>query len=428
MSEALDAVHEVGPLAAKRADESERLGYLSDEVVEALHETQLFRVLVPDDLGGVGLTLPESVEVFRQMSTYDASTGWVLSIVGDGPLFGRFLSQPVFEEMFGDRRATLAVSLYPLTGRAEPVPGGFRFSGSAPYASGCRHATWLMAGAWVYRDGQPSMVDGRPEMIAGIMAMAEAKIQDTWSVSGMRATGSNDCTFDNVVVPEARTFEWPEPAARFDAGPFVRVPLLVQLGGGIAAAIVGVARGALGQFLELAASKHPTGSMAVLAERAYAQMAVGEAEGLLLAAEDTLAGAAQDMWARAERSEPFDVATRVQLRLRSVTATRLAIRAVDLLHDAAGMNGVMMPSALERAWRDVHTASQHVVLSVARLEVGGRVLLGLDPGSPVIGPRRASERHRSIAASTPRCGPALDHRRPCRRKPRMRDSGARCSN
>ena len=135
-------------------------------------------------------------------------------------------------------------------------------------------------------------------MIAGILPMADATIHDTWSVSGMRATGSNDCTFDNAVVPEERTFEWPEPVARFDAGPFVRVPLLVQFGGGIASAVVGAARGALGQFLELAASKHPTGSMTVLSERAYAQMAVGEAEGLLLAAEDTLAGTVRDLWAR----------------------------------------------------------------------------------------------------------------------------------
>src|SRR6478735_3473106 len=146
MSEALVAVHEVGTLAAKRADESERLGYLSDDVVEALHETQLFRALVPEELGGLGLTLPESVEVSRQMSIYDASAGWTLSILGSGPVFGRFLTQSIFEEIFGDRRAALAGSLNPLNGRAEPVPGGFRFSGSAQYASGCCHANWLMAG------------------------------------------------------------------------------------------------------------------------------------------------------------------------------------------------------------------------------------------------------------------------------------------
>jgi alkylation response protein AidB-like acyl-CoA dehydrogenase len=85
----------------------------------------------------------------------------------------------------------------------------------------------------------------------------------------------------------------------------------------------------------------------------------------------------------------FDDAARVELRLRMVTACLLALRVVDLLTDAAGMSGVRVPSPLERAWRDVHTASQHVLLSIGRLEVAGRMVLGLDPASGhLTGPRR----------------------------------------
>jgi alkylation response protein AidB-like acyl-CoA dehydrogenase len=113
-------------------------------------------------------------------------------------------------------------------------------------------------------------------------------------------------------------------------------------------------------------------------------MAVGEATGLVMAAEDTLRNGAGDLWARAERAEAFDVDARLDLRLRMVTACRLSLRAIDLLIDAAGMSGVRMPSPLERGWRDAHTACQHVLLSVGRLEVAGRLLLGLDPESPVI--------------------------------------------
>ena len=118
----------------------------------------------------------------------------------------------------------------------------------------------------------------------------------------------------------------------------------------------------------------------MLAERAYGQMAAGEAEGLILAAEDTLAAAAAEAWRRGERGEPFDRATRVAFRMRLVTAVRLAGRAIDLLHDAAGMSAIAVPSPLERAWRDVHAASQHILLGVGRIEVAGRALLGLDPG------------------------------------------------
>ena len=241
-----------------------------------------------------------------------------------------------------------------------------------------------MAGTWVHRDGEKSWVNGRPEMIAGLLPMSSATVEDTWSTTGMRATGSDDCTYVDVVVPAERTFAWPEPPARWDAGPAAHIPMHAQLGSGVAATVVGAARGTQQRFVELAATKRPTANTTVLAERAFAQMAVGEATGLLLAAEDTLRAGTDDLWSRAERDEPFDDAARLDLRLRMVTACRLSVRAVDLLVDAAGMSGVRVPSALERGWRDAHTACQHVLLSAGRVEVAGRMLLGLDPESPVI--------------------------------------------
>jgi alkylation response protein AidB-like acyl-CoA dehydrogenase len=67
-----------------------------------------------------------------------------------------------------------------------------------------------------------------------------------------------------------------------------------------------------------------------------------------------------------------------------VTAVRLAGQAVDLYHDVGGMSSVKQGSPLERIWRDVHTATQHILLNVARYEIIGRIVLGRDPGTPVI--------------------------------------------
>jgi hypothetical protein len=78
------------------------------------------------------------------------------------------------------------------------------------------------------------------------------------------------------------------------------------------------------------------------------------------------------------------MADRTRFRSRVVTATQLAARAVDLLHDAAGMNAIAAGTILERAWRDVHTATQHLLLNPARYDITGRVALGRDPGSAVI--------------------------------------------
>jgi hypothetical protein len=54
------------------------------------------------------------------------------------------------------------------------------------------------------------------------------------------------------------------------------------------------------------------------------------------------------------------------------------------VQEAAGMTAVQTSCPIERCWRDVHTLSQHVILATTRYEVVGRILLGLDPGSPII--------------------------------------------
>ena len=212
----------------------------------------------------------------------------------------------------------------------------------------------------------------------------EARSLDTWNVTGMRATGSTDYELERVMVASDWTFEpfRPRPVAAGDV--FSAIPLWAQLGG-LAAVAVGTARNAIDCFVELAATKVPTGgNFSRLAERAPAQIALGEAEGLYRAARAVLMESVEATWERGVAAKPFDNETLARHRLGSVTAVRLAAQAVDLVHDAAGMNAVMHGNVLERCSRDIHTMTQHIILSPARYEIAGRVLMGLDPGSPVI--------------------------------------------
>jgi indole-3-acetate monooxygenase len=91
-----------------------------------------------------------------------------------------------------------------------------------------------------------------------------------------------------------------------------------------------------------------------------------------------------EVWRKGEAGDSFSLQDRALMRLGNVTAAKLALQAVDLVADAAGMNSAHTSCPIERCWRDVHTAMQHVLLNTARFEVIGRVLFGLEPGSPVI--------------------------------------------
>jgi alkylation response protein AidB-like acyl-CoA dehydrogenase len=382
----LERVDEIAPVIRDGAAESERLGRLAPGVVDALHRADLFRMLLPAEMGGSGLTIPESVEVLERVASLDASTGWTLTILADGPLLARRFRRDVFESVCGDPTALMAGSLNPATARAERAEGGYVFSGTATYLSGSAHARWLSVAAVVTEQGRFVIEDGRPQIRAGTIPIEQARCLDTWYVAGMRATSSSHYEFQDVPVAEAWTFDPFAPGDGHGADDiFARIPLIAQLGGGLVANATGAARNAIDRFADLAAGKVPVGGdPARLAERPNAHRAVGEAEGLFRAAHATLADGVDTVWCRGAAGLPFADVDVAGYRVSMVTAVQLAARAVDLIHDVAGMDAVMTGSVIDRCWRDVHTITQHVLLAPNRYDVAGRVLLGLDAGVPVI--------------------------------------------
>jgi alkylation response protein AidB-like acyl-CoA dehydrogenase len=381
----LDRVDKIADTIGAGASESERLGHLAPDVLQALHDADLFRVLVPTANGGLGLTIPEAIEVIERVAEQDASTGWVYAILAGGPIFARFLAPEAFDALYGAELRLSAGSLNPVSVRAEVVDGGYRFTGRSTYLSGSAHTKWFMAGAIVFENGAPLIVDGGIQIRVGLLPIDQARSLDTWHVTGMRATGSTDYEFADVMVETASTFE-PFVARPVIAGDvFSAIPIWAQLGGTLAACAVGAARNMIDRFLELAAAKIPAGgNFTSLAERAPAQIAVGEAEGLYQAARAVLTDTVRGVWARGEAGEPFTNEVLAKQRVGLVTSVRLAAQAIDVLHDASGMNAVASDSVLDRCWRDIHTMTQHLILSPARYEIAGRVLLGLEPGTPII--------------------------------------------
>ena len=61
-----------------------------------------------------------------------------------------------------------------------------------------------------------------------------------------------------------------------------------------------------------------------------------------------------------------------------------AVKAVDLVHEAAGSSANYTDSPLNRSFRDVHVVPQHIMVSPQWMNVTGRVLLGLESGSPLL--------------------------------------------
>lgn len=378
-----EKVQKLAPIIREHADRAEREAQMPREVADAFHEAGLFRIFLPRTMAGGELTIPDALRLIEEVARIDASAGWNFAICSGGPIFGQYLSRTAFEKIFSDPRAVGAGSLNPMTSQATRVEGGWRFSGRATNASGSGHSTWLTVAALILRDGAPQFVDGVPMLRAGFFPTAQAKILDTWSTVGMRGTGSNDCVFDNVFVPDDFSFDWLNAQSTWQRGPFANIPLTLQIGG-LAVVVLGTTRHALDALYELAQAKVPVATMTTLRERPLAQTQFAQAEGLLRAGRAYFYQCSDEVWRKGEAGENFSVNDRAHFRLGMVTAVKLALQAIDLVADAAGMSSAQTSCPIERCWRDAHTASQHVLMNTARFEVVGRVLFGLAPSSPVI--------------------------------------------
>jgi indole-3-acetate monooxygenase len=359
----------LGTQIAAASDEIERRGELPPGVVSALIENGFFRLLQPRSLGGAELDPIGFVQVLEEVARHNASTAWCLGQNNGCSMTAAYLDPAVAKTIFGPSDGILAWGPGPAT--LEAAPGGYRLSGTWSFASGSHHATWL--GAHV---AEP---DGSGAIRTLLFPKASAEIKDTWRVVGLRGTGSDGYSVNDLFVPEEFTvLRGPEirPREQGRLYYFTRGNLYAS---GYAGVTLGIARGMLEDFIELARHKIPRGTKSTLRENNVIQSQVAQAEAKLRSSRSFLLGTLDEMWDEAGRRGHFSRAQSVSLRLASTWAIHQARDVVSALYHAAGSTAIFGDNPFERRFRDMHTASQQSQGRPIHLETVGQILLGLEP-------------------------------------------------
>jgi alkylation response protein AidB-like acyl-CoA dehydrogenase len=380
-AELTERARTLAPLVRAHADENERERRLSAPVVDALHDAGLFRMMLPEALGGAGLNAVQAAPILEEVACADGSTGWNLAIgAGNNAFLALLEDRAALESLVKVPRALGAGSINPTSLRLTPAAGGYRVSGALRYASGIHQSTWLVAGGFVIENERPRLApDGLPIIVGAFFPSREARVLDSWRPSGMAGTGSHDALLENVFVPSAYTFDFRTTTAR-PLDPLAALPIVSRLGATLSAVAIGIARRAREELCALAQAKTPLMSAKPLRDAARAQIDVARAYALADSARGHLTHVAGGIFARIENGAAPTREDQVRLRLSYVTATEHAAQAVDLMRNAAGMTAVAAGGALERCWRDVHALTQHLAVSTAHLERVGKALLGVEIG------------------------------------------------
>ncbi len=365
----------LAPLAAESAAQAERERRLPRELVDAISASGLFRMLVPGELGGGEVTPAQMVGAVEALAYGDGAAGWCLAVSATSGMLAAYLPTEHAREVYGDPRG-VAGGVFAPKGRAVAGPDGLRASGRWAFSSGCEHCDWLMGGCLVERDGEVVRLEsGAPDVRLLLFPAAEVKVIDTWNVAGLRGTGSHDIEVADALVPEGRAASMISEAPR-STGPLYAFPVFGLLALSIAAVGLGIGRAAIAELVELSGARKPTGSKRTLAERPEAQAQVARAEASLAAARALIDARVDAAWAAASEGGEVPVEARAGLRAAATNAIEAARDATVAMYELGGGAAIYESSPLQRRLRDVHVATQHMLVAPSTWELAGRSLLG----------------------------------------------------
>lgn len=376
------AARSLRPQIVAARDEIEESRRLPPAIIEQMERAGLFRMYVPKSLGGPELDPLTAFRTVEQLSIADGSVGWCCLIACSISLYMGWMDAATAQEITGNPPALRGAGSFRPEGTARISGDGYVVNGRWDFASGCLHANWLFFNCVVTDDNGPRYNSGGlPELRMMSLPVGAAIIHDNWAVIGLRGTGSNDVSVEGLYVPAERTFalasDSMNPAPLFNAR--AALATAFQL---LAANALGMARGAMNAFLELAGASATTMNPALLRDRGPVQLAVGRAEAIISGARAYTLHAVGEMWA-AMQSGKADLGEEIlQSRLAATHGVHEAARAIDMLYHAAGTNAVRRGNLLERYFRDINAAMMHAAGLPANFEQGGRVALGLPPGAP----------------------------------------------
>ena len=357
---------ELAPAFAARAAAHDADDRFVFENYAELRRRRVFSAGVPAELGGGGASHADMCEVLRTLARGCSSTALALSMHTHQVLIPAWRWHHERAPVEGLLRRIAADELILASsggsdwlagsGRADKVDGGYRVTARKIFASGSPAAD-LFSTMAVYDDP----MDG-PTVIHFVIALDTpgVKVHDNWRTLGMRATGSNDVTLDNVFVPEAAVGVR-RPSGRWSHAWHVVATTALPI---IYSVYVGVAEAARD-----------------VAVREVARRRDDHAVQELVGAMDTELAAARLAWrsmveaANRGRVGP-DITNEVMIGRTLVGHS--VLRTVETAMEAAGGAAFFRSAGLERLFRDAQGARYHALRGAAQRRFAGRLALGVD--------------------------------------------------
>ena len=385
VSELLSRARAIAEIVRARAQATETNRRIADDVIERMREAELFRILQPNAYGGFEYGFNVFAELVATIGRGCGSSAWVYGLGAVHQWFTACFPKEAQEEFWADTGAIAAGSYAP-AGKTVAVDGGYWTTGVWSFASGCDNAQWYFLATMIPRADE----SGAPKPSFLLVPRGDIRIDDNWHTMGLAGTGSKNIVADDLFVPAHRALAIADlaagtgPGTLINTNPLYRQSFLSVVPVTLISPVLGMAEGALADFVNMVQVRSTRGAVAGgnrrMAEFATIQSRVAEATGCIDAARLIMFRDLAETNAAATRGEQTPLDMRLRNRLNHTFCTRLLVQAIDALFTASGGQGIFLEKPLQRVWRDAHAAAAHISLNWDAVStMYGQYVLGLEP-------------------------------------------------
>lgn len=376
------------PELSSRAIQTDADRRVPPENIKLLADSGLLGIFRARKWGGQELSMRAHVDAVSTIAEGCQATAWVLGVYHAHDYIIGHMSEEAQEDIYGTGpNQAIAAVIGPRGKAIRKADGSYVLNGFWPFASGNAASDWLLLGAEIFDEAGNKLDEGD---------LAVPKIDvvsiDDWHVAGLQGTGSNSVKCTNVNVPAHRYVSLPalleNQTATFTRGDTAAVHKCQAgpaLGMFISTSAIGSAKRTLQEFLKIVPGKKVMYTGHISHEWTALQMAVGEAAAMIHAAELVFYKAADDVDDYARRGEKMPMDLRARIRMDITLVPKLCRDAAFKLLTIGGAAGLSLKSPIQLNARNLQATSMHgFLLFDAGAEIYGRVLLGMDPGTPIL--------------------------------------------
>jgi indole-3-acetate monooxygenase len=316
-------------------------------VLTIIYKHQLFKLFIPEKLGGLEKTIPEAVKIIEEISAIDGDLGWAVQIGSGGGYFCGYFENDLLQQYCRNEKFVISGSGYP-GGVATPTENGFLVNGTWKYCSGSLYATLFTAKCKLGEEDHFITLDS-----------SQVKIIEDWNTDGLSNTSSHSISATHAMVPKSSCFQLKLPVNDFNY-PLYYFPFKEYAQAVLIANVVGCFKRYINEVNEWNQQSQQSNPQ----KQAHIRQLCNEAESLTKKYADLFYECVVQCWEECAHEHFVSAKLLNQFELSMKNLVRHVEASSSKIFFAVGLSSSFKGSAMNKSWKDLATTCQHGLMSL----------------------------------------------------------------